>query len=623
MPAWTRGSVTVAGTAGDDGSGLSKVTVSTDGGQNWQAVTGVSDWSFQWDTTDIASGLHDVVVRAVDAAGLVTDRAIKTGVDREPPAISMSDSWFQWDTVTLDIQDEHSGVSTSRLEISDPGERWPARIINLDAAQFPMQFKWDRRFGDDTIAPAGSYDVKVFATDEVGNSTIRDGAIKVLVDILPPGPTATSLPAERPSPTPTIFYTPTVVPTHKATQSAVVKTFGATAMPILTATSGSQITSTPRVTPTQNSESVLDRFETIFRPPSVSTETVTITENWSVGETETAPLTSGQGSNILWGATAAAVMGSLTAYALEEKRKREEEKERQAELEREEEERHEKIKAQQTAKLEAKWAQERAWEAAREAEQQQQDARYQASMEARLLSREIEEEEKRVAEQQAIRERKEQEKREKDAKKKAEEQQAAALAASQAVCKAPEQEEPKQKSFWEKSLDWIDNHQTEIALGLGVVVGVGAILLSGGIAAPAVALAWTAGAAAIAAGTAAAGTVALNLHYDRPWNTNLITNLAIAGGVAAVVTGGWFLLQAASTAVGAFCGVHKEACSRVEPILNAIDTGEEYSLTAKLAYQRWRGDEAGAEQTLLDLQLERMDGGTPGNAIASSRPRNG
>jgi hypothetical protein len=614
-PAWVKADLTLAGIADDDGSGLSKVEISTDGGQYWQSVTGTSDWSFQWDTTDKTSGQYDLVVRAVDAAGLATSQTIKTGVDKQAPAINMSDSWFQWDTITLDIQDEHSGISASRLEISDPQNRWPARIINLETAQFPMQFKWDRRFGDDTIAPAGTYNVKVFAEDEVGNATIKDASITVLVDILPPGPTATPLPPQRPSPTPTTYYPPTVVPTYTVTQSVVVKSFGSTSEPVLTPTPEVKITPTPRGTPTQIS--VLEQLETIFRQPSTSSETVTTTETWSVEEVESASHATDQGSNVLWGATAAAVMGSLTAYALEEKRKREEEKARQAELEKEEEERHEKIKAQKTAKLEAQWAQEQAWEDAREAEEERQEERYQASMETRLLRREIEEEEKRVAEQQAERERKERERREKEAKKKAEEQQAAAaLAAPEAACKAPEQEEPKEKSIWEKGLDWIDNHQTEIALGLGVAVGIGAIILSGGIAAPAVALAWTAGAAAVAAGAAVAGTVALNVHYDRPWNTNLGRNLAIAGGTALVVAGGWFLLQAASTGIGAFCGIHKEACSRVEPVFNAIDTGEELSLTAKLAYQRWRGDEEGESQTLLELQMEHMDGGMPGNAVA-------
>ena len=37
----------------------------------------------------------------------------------------------------------------------------------------------------------------------------------------------------------------------------------------------------------------------------------------------------------------------------------------------------------------------------------------------------------------------------------------------------------KQKSIWDKGWDWIDEHQTEIALGLGVAVGIAAIVITG------------------------------------------------------------------------------------------------------------------------------------------------
>ena len=93
-------------------------------------------------------------------------------------------------------------------------------------------------------------------------------------------------------------------------------------------------------------------------------------------------------------------------------------------------------------------------------------------------------------------------------------------------------------------------------------------------------------------------------------------NVALAGGAAAIVTGGWFLLQGAMTGVGAFCSTHKPVCAYGEPILNAIDKAEELSLNAKLAYQTWRHDEAGASQTAFELQMEYLDGNMPGNSIA-------
>ena len=171
------------------------------------------------------------------------------------------------------------------------------------------------------------------------------------------------------------------------------------------------------------------------------------------------------------------------------------------------------------------------------------------------------------------------------------------------------------KKAGEKALLWIDQHQAEVALGIGVAVGVAAIILSGGLAAPLVAAAWVAGAAVVAAGTVAVGTIALNLHYEREWNENLIANMVLSGLSAAAISGGWFLFQGAIAAAGPFCAANSSICGRIEPILNAIDGGEQLWLSAKLGYQNWIGDQAGAADTALELQMEQMDGGMPGNSI--------
>jgi hypothetical protein len=339
-----------------------------------------------------------------------------------------------------------------------------------------------------------------------------------------------------------------------------------------TATPRSAITATPRVTPTPNK--IVEWFESIF-PPQLAATTST-TEISSLGVASPATDT---GSNVLWGATAAAVMGSLAAYALEEKRKqqeekaqleerakleekaKQEEKARQEALEAKEDQRRKRIKTKQMAKLEAKWAEERAWEAAREAEEQRKEAIYQAHMEERLLGREIQEEAKRVAEEKAEQERKQAEKE----RKRAEELEAA-YAASAITRKKGEEAvvtTEKKESVWEKAWNWADEHQTEIALGLGVAVGIAAIVITGGIASPLVAAAVVAGAAASTAAGAALGTVALNIHYEREWNTNVLKNATLAGAAAAVVAGGWFLLHGAMTGVGAYCANSPKNCALV------------------------------------------------------------
>ena len=121
-----------------------------------------------------------------------------------------------------------------------------------------MQFKWDRRFEDGKTAPEGKYDVKVIATDKLGNSTSKDARIVILLN-LPAGPTATFLPASRPSVTPTISSTATATSISTATSGVVVQSFGSTLEPQTTATPRSAITATPRVTPTPNK--IVEWFE--------------------------------------------------------------------------------------------------------------------------------------------------------------------------------------------------------------------------------------------------------------------------------------------------------------------------------------------------------------------------
>jgi hypothetical protein len=172
---------------------------------------------------------------------------------------------------------------------------------------------------------------------------------------------------------------------------------------------------------------------------------------------------------------------------------------------------------------------------------------------------------------------------------------------------------PKAKSWWEKTIDYVDQHQVEFSLGVGAFAAVGVIALATIVSAPAIA--FVAGAALVAGVTITVWTAALNSYYGRQWNKNIGRNIFLAGVSAAAVSGAWFLLQGATTAVGTYCGIRPDVCARVEPILETWDTIEQISLQAKMAYQNWRNDPA-AQDTALELQMEYLDGGMPGNSTA-------
>jgi|GEM_PF-4715605 len=171
-----------------------------------------------------------------------------------------------------------------------------------------------------------------------------------------------------------------------------------------------------------------------------------------------------------------------------------------------------------------------------------------------------------------------------------------------------------------KVMNWVDQHQREIAIGIGIAAGVAAVVLSGGAATPLVAAAWVAGSAVVAGGVAAAGTVGLNAYFHRPLGTNVLQNLGYAAGAAAVTATAGFALAGGVVQQGLYavgntatrlCVTHPTACARVGAAFTLWDKVEDLGLQAKLALQTWQRDPRAAE-TALELQLERLDN-TPGN----------
>lgn len=649
LPNWANGTIMLNGTAGDNGSGLAGMELSLDGGQTWLAVTGTSTWSYAWDTTSGPNGIREVHVRAIDQAGLIAEQTVTAGVDNQPPAISLPDSWLQWDSVSLNILDEHSGISEARVEISDPQGRWPTRVIPLDPGQLPLAFKWDRRFADGTIAEAGTYDVKVFASDALGNTTTKNAAIRVLLEILPPGPTSTqpytaTVPVN--TATPVVSSTATLLPTTpvnvapststpRATQNVIVHVFG-TIEPTAQTSPTPTFIPTPRATPTQSI--AVDLLQSIFAPDVNEQSTTQIIT--SRPTRDSSPPDSADNS-VLWGTAATAAIAAATAYVQEEKRKREEEKARQKALEEREEERREKMKEKKTAKMEAQRAQEEAWEQARLEELTDSSPIHTDIKIARMEYEEgvlldlknsppaAKPMPTKPSSQDMRAERKDELIQEEINSYNAEPQQDwktdydnyMAQKAREAAAKKEQealalQSQPKEKSWLDKAWDFADGHQTELSLALGVGVGLlaVAIVLTGGLALPAVAA--IAGATIIAGGVAAAGTVALNAHYDRPWYENLMGNAVYAGGAAFAVSAVGFAYLATTTGAGYYCARFPSNCARVETVLNAVDKVEETWLKTKLAIQTWRKDEVGASETMFELQTDYGDGGMPGNAVA-------
>ena len=124
-----------------------------------------------------------------------------------------------------------------------------------------MSFKWDRRFGDGATAPAGSYNVKVVAVDNLGHSTIENASVRVILK------SSSRADCHGPSAFPSIAHLDSFIyrhcnPNQYSNPSGCNQGFGSTLEPQVTATPKPAIAPTPRATPTQNK--VVEWLKSLF-----------------------------------------------------------------------------------------------------------------------------------------------------------------------------------------------------------------------------------------------------------------------------------------------------------------------------------------------------------------------
>ncbi|MBV6402126.1 MAG: hypothetical protein CNIPEHKO_02432 [Anaerolineales bacterium] len=274
---WYSSGMQVSATANDATSGVGSLEASLDGG-GYQAYN--SPVSF-------ADGYHTVQFKAVDNAGNETETSAQEFyVDTIAPAIDLPAEWEVNDTITYKVQDDGSGLSALRVVIEDEDEKFAKVAWNetVSGNKFKGEIIWNGKFKDGTVAPPGEYLVWIKAKDQAGNE--RFGLGRVIV------------------PQPTVFSL--LQPTTTNNQETLLppqELFDEDELPI---TNPSATT-----TPQQN----LRFGESITDPKESSQTSLSLATGTSSASTTT-------NSNILWGATAAALIGWATATALEEKKKR-------------------------------------------------------------------------------------------------------------------------------------------------------------------------------------------------------------------------------------------------------------------------------------------------------------
>ncbi len=199
----------------------------------------------------------------------------------------------------MSVRDEQSGLSGVEIEIRDPQGRWKkvARAYEANGPSFTTTITWDRRFGDGTLAPIGTYQGVFKAFDRAGNVARETASIVIPA----PNLTPTLWPTHTPLPTPTYLSSLTPDTSRLATKTAI-----------------------PTRTP------VISAFQSPNRQSN----------NLQSNNLQSNNL---QFPTPLWGAAALTVIAGATGLALAARRRREEEEARQAA----------EVRAQAEAKTEA------------------------------------------------------------------------------------------------------------------------------------------------------------------------------------------------------------------------------------------------------------------------------
>lgn len=158
-------------------------------------------------------------------------------------------------------------------------------------------------------------------------------------------------------------------------------------------------------------------------------------------------------------------------------------------------------------------------------------------------------------------------------------------------------------------IEWTDDNQGKVALGIGVVAAGIAIVLTGGVLTlPVIGLTLLA-----AGGTTGLMTVGLNTYFQRNLAKNLPRNLLLTTISTGVIFGGWKLGTALLSGASAFCASNPSICAKAG---SAIDAVEEGWLIVKGAYCNITNNKQCSAEVAFELHSEHMDGGMPGNTVA-------
>jgi hypothetical protein len=545
---WYISDPTQSASAADGGSGLASMEYSLDGGAQTAYIGAIS----------LGDGTHAIVFTATDQAGNVATASQTVNVDTIAPHLTLNagsvfcPACMQKLAIEYSASDGDSGIAEWAFLVDG------VSLKNGFSAESGT-FEWD----GSSLAP-GAHTITLQGRDLAGNTN----QIYMTVTLAVPTPTPNGFKIPKPQP-------PVIIRPANSTETP---TATSTAQP----GGGGQSTSTRTVS---NTPCTGGACSAPTKTNSIIVAMGNPVQGTNGGASISNPATTTPiSTSILWGAGAAAAISASMAVVLEQKRKREEE-EAQAAMA------SARFNAAQIALEEQRRleAAERAWNIKQQEDAKAAEAAANAAFQAKLseamgaglspmhvndyiemaktsgyaaaiaaldafIVQAKQDALNAKAFQEYMKQKEAQEAAEK-ARKEAEEKarkEAEAAVAAQAAAVAAAAEAEKKKPWWEKAIDgvkdaaekvikFIDEHQVEIAIGVGLVIGAAAILLTAGTATPFIVAAV---AAALTAGVVVGGgTALLNSYYGRPLDQNLLRNFGVAVGSSLVGSISAVLLQ--------------------------------------------------------------------------------
>ncbi len=174
------GMATISGSASDtDGDEtIDKVEVSIDRGE-WRAATGTDSWTFQWNTTTVANGVHTLGVRAFDGIEfseitelfLNVQNAVAENIKPTVTITAPANNSKVSGKITINGTASDPDGTVERVEISINGKEW----INVSGVT-SWSFEWnteDIKNGEYTIK-LRSYDGKNYSEEKSITVTVEN-----------------------------------------------------------------------------------------------------------------------------------------------------------------------------------------------------------------------------------------------------------------------------------------------------------------------------------------------------------------------------------------------------------------------------------------------------------------